>query len=53
MSKTRHAAIHRKTAETDIAIKLAVDGHGASRFCGAPGGCARFLLVLRRTGRAR
>jgi len=31
MSKTRHAAIHRKTAETDIAIKLAVDGHGASR----------------------
>ena len=31
MSKTRHAAIHRKTAETYIAIKLAVDGHGASR----------------------
>ena len=31
MSKKRHAQIHRVTGETDIAIKLAVDGHGASR----------------------
>jgi len=31
MSKTRHARIHRKTGETDISIKLAVDGSGASR----------------------
>jgi imidazoleglycerol-phosphate dehydratase len=31
MSKTRHAQVHRKTGETDISIKLAVDGSGASR----------------------
>jgi len=31
MSKTRHAQIHRTTGETDILIKLAVDGHGGSR----------------------
>jgi imidazoleglycerol-phosphate dehydratase len=31
MSKTRHAQIHRKTGETDIQIKLAIDGSGASR----------------------
>jgi imidazoleglycerol-phosphate dehydratase len=31
MSKTRHAQIHRKTGETDILVKLAVDGHGTSR----------------------
>src|SRR3984957_10781171 len=31
MSKARHAEIHRKTGETDIFIKLAVDGNGASR----------------------
>jgi len=31
MSKTRHAQIHRKTGETDIQIKLAIDGHGTSR----------------------
>jgi imidazoleglycerol-phosphate dehydratase len=31
MSKTRHAQIHRKTGETDILVKLAVDGSGASR----------------------
>jgi len=31
MSKTRHAQIHRKTGETDISIKLAVDGNGTSR----------------------
>jgi imidazoleglycerol-phosphate dehydratase len=31
MSKTRHAQIHRKTGETDILVKLAVDGHGGSR----------------------
>jgi len=31
MSKTRHAQIHRKTGETDILIKLAIDGSGASR----------------------
>src|ERR1700760_1055556 len=30
MSK-RHAQIHRKTGETDISIKLAVDGGGASK----------------------
>jgi|ERR1700683_3972692 len=30
MSKTRHAQIHRKTGETDILIKLAVDGGGKS-----------------------
>jgi imidazoleglycerol-phosphate dehydratase len=31
MSKTRHAQIHRKTGETDIQVKLAVDGSGASK----------------------
>ena len=31
MSKTRHAQIHRVTGETDILVKLAVDGHGGSR----------------------
>lgn len=31
MSKTRHAQIHRKTGETDISIKLAIDGQGTSR----------------------
>ncbi len=31
MSKKRHAQIHRQTGETDIAIKLAVDGGGHSR----------------------
>jgi len=31
MSKTRHAQIHRVTGETDIAIKLAIDGHGGSK----------------------
>jgi imidazoleglycerol-phosphate dehydratase len=31
MSKIRHAKIHRKTGETDIFVKLAVDGSGASR----------------------
>ena len=31
MSKTRHAQIHRKTGETDILVKLAIDGHGGSR----------------------
>jgi imidazoleglycerol-phosphate dehydratase len=31
MSKTRLAQIHRKTGETDILVKLAVDGHGGSR----------------------
>src|SRR5471030_1127251 len=31
MSKTRHAQIHRKTGETDILIKLAIDGNGTSR----------------------
>src|SRR5471032_809604 len=30
MSKTRQAQIHRKTGETDIQIKLAVDGGGKS-----------------------
>jgi len=30
MNKTRHAQIHRKTGETDISIKLAVDGGGKS-----------------------
>jgi imidazoleglycerol-phosphate dehydratase len=30
MSKTRHAQISRKTAETDISIKLAIDGGGKS-----------------------
>jgi imidazoleglycerol-phosphate dehydratase len=30
MSKTRHAQIHRKTGETDISIKLAIDGSGKS-----------------------
>jgi imidazoleglycerol-phosphate dehydratase len=30
MSKTRHAQIHRKTGETDILVKLAVDGSGKS-----------------------
>ena len=31
MSKTRHAQIHRVTGETDILVKLSVDGHGGSR----------------------
>jgi imidazoleglycerol-phosphate dehydratase len=31
MSKTRHAQVHRKTGETDIQIKLVVDGRGDSR----------------------
>ena len=31
MSKARHAQIHRKTGETDISIKLAVDGGGKSK----------------------
>src|SRR6202044_2794311 len=31
MSKKRHAQIHRKTGETDILVKLAVDGQGSSR----------------------
>src|SRR5271156_156985 len=31
MSKTRQAQVHRKTGETDISIKLAVDGNGTSR----------------------
>jgi len=31
MSKTRHAQVHRVTGETDILVKLAVDGHGGSR----------------------
>ena len=31
MSKKRHAQIHRVTGETDIHIKLAVDGHGGTR----------------------
>jgi len=31
MSKIRHAQIHRVTGETDIFVKLAVDGHGGSR----------------------
>ena len=31
MSKKRHAQIHRVTGETDIAIKLAVDGGGSSK----------------------
>src|SRR3984957_961943 len=31
MSKARHAEIHRKTGETDIFIKLAVDGSGGSK----------------------
>jgi len=31
MSKTRHAQVHRITGETDIFIKLAVDGHGGSK----------------------
>ena len=30
MSKTRHAQIHRVTGETDILVKLAVDGGGKS-----------------------
>ena len=30
MSKIRHAQIHRVTGETDIHVKLAVDGHGSS-----------------------
>jgi imidazoleglycerol-phosphate dehydratase len=30
MSKTRHAQVHRVTGETDIQIKLAVDGGGKS-----------------------
>ena len=31
MSKTRHAQIHRVTGETDILVKLAIDGNGTSR----------------------
>ena len=31
MSKSRHAQVHRITGETDIFIKLAVDGHGGSK----------------------
>jgi len=31
MSKTRLAQIHRVTGETDILVKLALDGHGGSR----------------------
>ena len=31
MSKKRHAQIHRVTGETDILVKLAVDGHGGTR----------------------
>src|SRR5260221_9050731 len=31
MSKTRYAQIHRKTGETNISIKLALDGNGAAR----------------------
>jgi imidazoleglycerol-phosphate dehydratase len=31
MSKTRHAQIHRITGETDILVKLAVDGRGGSK----------------------
>jgi imidazoleglycerol-phosphate dehydratase len=31
MSKIRHAQIHRKTGETDISIKLVVDGSGTSK----------------------
>jgi len=31
MSKTRHAQVHRITGETDISIKLAVDGQGGSK----------------------
>jgi imidazoleglycerol-phosphate dehydratase len=31
MSKKRHAQIHRVTGETDIAIKLTIDGSGSSR----------------------
>jgi len=31
MSKKRNAQIHRVTGETDILIKLAVDGHGGTR----------------------
>jgi len=31
MSKTRHAQIHRVTGETDILVKLAIDGHGGSK----------------------
>jgi len=31
MSTPRHAQIHRKTGETDIHVKLAVDGQGGSR----------------------
>jgi imidazoleglycerol-phosphate dehydratase len=30
MSKTRHAQIHRKTGETEISVKLAIDGRGKS-----------------------
>src|ERR1700722_1753295 len=31
MSKTRHAQVHRQTGETDILVKLAVDGSGGSK----------------------
>jgi len=30
MSKTRHAQVHRVTGETDILVKLAIDGSGKS-----------------------
>jgi imidazoleglycerol-phosphate dehydratase len=30
MSAKRHAQIHRKTGETDILVKLALDGHGGT-----------------------
>ena len=30
MNKVRHAQIHRVTGETDILVKLALDGHGGS-----------------------
>src|SRR5271154_1456727 len=31
MSKTRRAQVHRVTGETDILVKLAVDGHGRAK----------------------
>jgi imidazoleglycerol-phosphate dehydratase len=31
MSKARYAAVHRATGETDIAVKLSVDGGGAAK----------------------
>jgi imidazoleglycerol-phosphate dehydratase len=30
MNKVRHAQVHRVTGETDILVKLAVDGHGGT-----------------------